>query len=114
MQLNENKFFRMTSRKMESCALYMYANQSTREAIINDIFHKLKYADFDARLKYQIPPMHGHANPSCRCGDILQGKCAPPDCPLFGKICNPEHPVGACMVSHEGACSAYYQYGGNF
>lgn len=75
---------------------------------------KAKYADFDARLKYQIPPMHGHANPACRCGDILQGKCAPPDCPLFGKICNPEHPVGACMVSHEGACSAYYQYGGNF
>ena len=51
MQLNENKFFRMTSRKMESCALYMYANQSTREAIINDIFHKLKYADFDALSK---------------------------------------------------------------
>ena len=75
---------------------------------------RAEYADFDARRKYQIPPQHGHANPACRCGDILQGKCTPPDCPLFGKICNPEHPVGACMVSHEGACSAYYQYGGNF
>ncbi|MCI6158444.1 MAG: hydrogenase formation protein HypD [Selenomonadaceae bacterium] len=70
------------------------------------------YASFDARKKYNIPKMEGHANPACRCGEILQGKCKPPDCPLFGKICTPEHPTGACMVSHEGACSAWYQYGG--
>ncbi len=70
------------------------------------------YAAYDARKKYSVPCMHGHANPACRCGDVLQGKCKPSECPVFGKGCTPEHPVGACMVSHEGACSAYYQYGG--
>ena len=71
------------------------------------------FAVCDARKKYNVPAMEGRANPACRCGDILQGKCTPPQCPLFGKVCTPEHPVGACMVSHEGACSAYYLYGGN-
>lgn len=70
------------------------------------------YAAFDARKKYGVPAMEGRANPACRCGDILKGECTPPQCPLFGKTCTPEHPVGACMVSHEGACSAYYLYGG--
>lgn len=70
------------------------------------------YGTYDARLKYHIPAMNGHSNPACHCGDVLQGKCKPPDCPLFGKVCTPEHPVGACMVSHEGSCSAYYLYGG--
>ena len=70
------------------------------------------YAAWDARRKYSVPPMKGKANPACRCGDILQGKCTPPQCPLFGTVCTPEQPVGACMVSHEGACSAYYTYGG--
>lgn len=71
------------------------------------------YADFDARRKFKLPKIEGHSNPACRCGEVLQGKCKPPDCKVFGKICTPEHPVGACMVSHEGACSAYYQYGGD-
>lgn len=73
---------------------------------------RTSYAAYDARKKYHIPRIHGYANPACRCGDILQGKCNPSDCPVFGTGCTPEHPVGACMVSHEGACSAYYQYGG--
>ena len=66
---------------------------------------------FDARVKYQIPEMEGRANPACRCGDVLQGKCKPSDCKVFGKVCTPQHPVGACMVSNEGACSAYFMYG---
>ena len=70
-----------------------------------------EYADWDARLKFKLPKVTGKGNPACRCGDILQGKCKSTDCPLFGKACTPEHPVGACMVSNEGACSAYYQYG---
>lgn len=69
------------------------------------------YADFDARKKYSLPEMKGKPNPACRCGDVLQGKCKPSDCKVFGKVCTPQHPVGACMVSGEGACSAYYQYG---
>lgn len=70
------------------------------------------WSEFDARKKYQIPPIQGKANPACRCGDVLQGKCKPSDCKVFGKVCTPQHPVGACMVSGEGACSAYYMYGG--
>lgn len=70
------------------------------------------YESFDARKKYAVPAMEGRSHPSCRCGDVLRGRCRPTDCPLFGRGCTPEHPVGACMVSHEGACSAYYQYGG--
>ena len=70
-----------------------------------------KYAAYDARIKYEIPPMEGRSNPACRCGEVLQGKIKSPECPLFGKACTPLHPVGACMVSGEGACSAYYTYG---
>ena len=69
------------------------------------------YADFDARIRCDIPPIEGHANPGCRCGDVLRGEITPHDCPLFGKVCTPEQPVGACMVSSEGACSAWYLYG---
>ena len=66
--------------------------------------------DFDARVKFSIPKMEGRTSPACRCGDVLQGKCRPTDCKVFGKGCTPLHPIGACMVSNEGACSAYYQY----
>lgn len=69
-----------------------------------------EWQEFDARLKYQMPKIEGKPNPACRCGDVLQGKCKPSDCKVFGKGCTPQHPIGACMVSGEGACSAYYQY----
>lgn len=69
------------------------------------------YQNFDARIKFSLPEMKGRPNAACCCGDVLQGKCKPSDCKLFGKGCTPLHPVGACMVSNEGACSAYYQYG---
>ncbi|MBR6101935.1 MAG: hydrogenase formation protein HypD [Ruminococcus sp.] len=71
-----------------------------------------EYAEYDARVKYGMPLITGKPNPACRCGDVLQGKCKPSDCKVFGKVCTPLHPVGACMVSDEGACSAYYQYSG--
>ena len=74
---------------------------------------KAEFADFDARKVFDLPKIAGRSNPACRCGDVLQGKCRPVDCRVFGKGCTPEHPVGACMVSSEGACAAYYQYGGN-
>ncbi|MQN02224.1 MAG: hydrogenase formation protein HypD [Lachnospiraceae bacterium] len=73
-----------------------------------------EYADFDARKKYSLPHITGRDNPACRCGEVLQGRCTSKDCPLFGKACTPEHPAGACMVSSEGACSAYYLYGRGF
>lgn len=69
-----------------------------------------EYADFDARLKFKMPEIKGRANPACRCGEVLRGDCKPNDCPLFGKSCTTENPIGACMVSSEGACSAWYKY----
>lgn len=74
---------------------------------------KKEFQDYDARIRYALPKVEGRSNPACRCGDVLQGKCKPSDCKVFGTGCTPQHPVGACMVSNEGACSAYYQYGGN-
>ena len=69
-----------------------------------------EYAAYDARKKNQIPEMDGREARGCRCGEVLQGRITPKECPLFGKGCTPEHPVGACMVSSEGACSAFYLY----
>lgn len=75
---------------------------------------KPEYADYDARLKYDMPKIEGYANPACRCGSVLKGEITPEQCPVFGKGCTPEHPVGACMVSGEGACAAFYKYGRDF
>lgn len=71
-----------------------------------------EYAAYDSRKKYAIPSLNGEYKTACRCGEVLQGKIEPNQCPLFGKACNPDHPIGACMVSGEGACSAFYMYGG--
>ena len=68
------------------------------------------YDAYDARRIHAIPPQTSQPNPACRCGDILRGALTPPACPLFAKTCTPTHPIGACMVSREGACSAWYQY----
>ncbi len=72
---------------------------------------KDKYDRYDAALRFdvELPPVKEHAG--CRCGEILRGVIRPSDCGLFGKACNPENPVGPCMVSSEGSCAAYYQYG---
>ena len=69
-----------------------------------------EYADLDAmaRLDLRLPEVA--ALPGCRCGDVLKGRIAPPDCPLFGKKCTPATPVGPCMVSTEGSCAAYFKY----
>ena len=72
-----------------------------------------EFAAFDARKKHNVPDLKPEYKTACRCGDVLQGKITPNQCPLFGKACNPDHPVGACMVSDEGACSAFYMYGGD-
>lgn len=69
-----------------------------------------EFAAYDARKKFALPEMKGKANPACRCGDVLQGKCTPADCKVFGKGCTPLHPIGACMVSNEGTCAAWYAY----
>ena len=78
-----------------------------------------EFAEVDARLRFDIDlkPLWGHAPhtllQSCICGDIMAGIAAPSDCDLFGKECLPGNPVGACMVSNEGTCKIWHQYGGH-
>lgn len=69
-----------------------------------------RYHEFDARAKFHISVRGEREIPGCRCGEVLKGVCRPDECVLFGEKCTPRHPIGACMVSNEGACSAYYQY----
>ena len=73
-----------------------------------------EYQSFDAELAFDIDPGPTYEPVGCICGDILRGVKTPADCKLFGKACTPEYPVGPCMVSSEGSCSAYYLYGGDF
>lgn len=68
------------------------------------------FAEFDAVKRFQ-PDIEPTQEPKgCRCGDVLRGSMPPNECPLFKKVCTPEHPVGPCMVSSEGSCAAYYRY----
>ena len=71
-----------------------------------------EHAFWDAVARFSPAVASLNAQNACRCGDVLRGSIEPPECPLFGKVCVPEHPLGACMVSSEGACAAYYQYEG--
>jgi len=71
---------------------------------------KEKYRDFDAASRFPVDVNSKEHDNGCICGEILKGKKQPTDCPLFESICNPENPVGACMVSSEGACQAFYKY----
>ncbi len=72
-----------------------------------------RYARFNAHLDVEHSAIRNpqSAFNGCICGDILRGVKMPPECKLFKKVCTPEHPVGACMVSSEGTCAAYYKYG---
>jgi hydrogenase expression/formation protein HypD len=67
----------------------------------------------NARIKYRdrLSSENSKSPTGCRCGEILQGQCAPEDCPLFRRVCTPENPIGACMVSQtEGACGIAYRF----
>jgi hypothetical protein len=69
------------------------------------------YREFDAEERFQITGIHTEESPLCRAGDVLRGAIKPAECAAFGKECTPRHPLGATMVSSEGACAAYYNYG---
>jgi hydrogenase expression/formation protein HypD len=68
------------------------------------------YAAFDAANKFDLAAREVDEPRECLAGLVLQGQLKPRDCPAFGKACTPEHPLGATMVSSEGACAAYYRY----
>jgi hydrogenase expression/formation protein HypD len=69
-----------------------------------------RYAPFDAERALPVEVEEPKEHKGCLCGEILKGKVAPVDCPLFGGTCTPETPVGACMVSSEGSCAAAHKY----
>lgn len=69
------------------------------------------YAAFDAAQRFGVADLTARESPICIAGQILQGLKKPHECPAFGQQCTPEHPLGAPMVSSEGACAAYYSYG---
>jgi hydrogenase expression/formation protein HypD len=71
---------------------------------------KDKYSLFDTEKKLNVKLRETKSLKGCMCGEILKGKNNPHDCKLFSKVCNPLNPVGACMVSEEGTCAAYYKY----
>ncbi len=70
-----------------------------------------KYADWDAERRWQVPGLAVADPPACECGAVLTGRIKPWQCRVFGTACTPTTPVGTCMVSPEGACAAYYNFG---
>jgi len=70
-----------------------------------------EYAAFDAERKFEATVIKASEPEACRAGDVLRGKIKPVECSAFGTLCTPERPLGAPMVSSEGACAAYYNYG---
>jgi hydrogenase expression/formation protein HypD len=106
------------------------AGNERAQAVINEVFEpcdapwrgfgvisngglKLRsaYQDFDAKLKFSSATVPQDSSNECQSGLILRGKMRPPQCPQFGKTCTPDSPLGAPMVSNEGACAAYFLYG---
>jgi len=92
--------FQVTSRKWRGIGEIPQSGLGLREA----------YAAFDAERKFGVAGLRVEEPSECLSGLVLQGKLKPQECPAFGTRCNPEHPLGATMVSSEGACAAYYRY----
>jgi hydrogenase expression/formation protein HypD len=95
------RVFRLVDRKWRGVGEIPASGYSLRE----------EFADFDAELKFGVDHIQADESPMCRAGDVLRGRIKPMECAAFGKECTPENPLGAPMVSSEGACAAYYNYG---
>ncbi|KPV50881.1 hydrogenase formation protein HupD [Kouleothrix aurantiaca] len=70
-----------------------------------------EFAPWDAELRFQVPGIRVADPKACQCGEVLKGVIKPWECKVFGTACTPETPIGTCMVSSEGACAAYFNYG---
>jgi hydrogenase expression/formation protein HypD len=70
-----------------------------------------EYRAFDAEQAFPVEPPPTKEHKGCLCGEVLRGVTMPPQCPLFANACTPENPIGPCMVSSEGTCAGWYQYG---
>ena len=71
---------------------------------------KPEYSQWNAECRWGVSTAGGKNHPGCRCGEVLEGAIAPPECGLFGRACTPRKPIGPCMVSAEGTCAAYFKY----
>ena len=69
------------------------------------------YAAWDAERRFEVPGVRVEDPPACECGAVLTGRIKPWQCKVFGTGCTPATPIGTCMVSPEGACAAYYNFG---
>jgi len=96
-----DEVFEITDRRWRGLGLIPQSGYRLRPA----------YADFDAEHRFDLSLETAEEPTRCISGLILQGVKKPHECPAFGTDCTPEHPLGATMVSSEGACAAYYQYG---
>lgn len=92
--------FETTDRKWRGIGVIAQSGLRLRE----------KFHDFDAEVRFPQEMIERQEFPGCMAGAVLQGKIRPPDCPHFGAECTPDHPLGAPMVSSEGACAAYFRY----
>ena len=89
---------------------------SEREQQALDLIERVRsrppaFADFDAELRFDVPGVRVADPKACQCGEVLKGVIKPWECKVFGTACTPERPIGTCMVSSEGACAAYYNFG---
>jgi hydrogenase expression/formation protein HypD len=95
-----NKIFRQVDRKWRGIGTIPMSGWGLRP----------EYVDFDAEKRFSVEDIQSEESPLCIAGQILQGLKKPGDCSAFGRECTPEKPLGATMVSNEGACAAYYRY----
>ncbi len=95
-----SRVFRVVSRKWRGLGEIPRSGLGLSEA----------YASFDAETRFGVASMTAEESPLCKSGEVLTGRIRPTACPAFGGDCTPEHPLGAPMVSSEGACAAYYRY----
>jgi hydrogenase expression/formation protein HypD len=94
------RIFRLSDRQWRGIGSIPMSGLTLRE----------EYADFDAELRFGLGSLRVQEPTECRAGDVLRGNLKPQQCGAFGSRCTPEHPLGAPMVSSEGACAAYYNY----
>jgi hydrogenase expression/formation protein HypD len=96
-----SRVFRLVDRKWRGIGEIPQSGLGLRE----------EYADFDAEYRFGLGAVQVSEPTECRAGEVLTGRLKPRQCPAFGTRCTPDHPLGAPMVSSEGACAAYYNYG---
>lgn len=97
-----NKYFEPCDANWRGIGVIPQSGLKLREA----------FSRYDVSRVFKLEIPEGQEPKGCQCGQVLRGIKIPTDCRLFGKLCTPEHPVGACMVSTEGSCAAYYKYSG--